>query len=156
MNWSASAVFLSHQQRSISNLPTLKMSMYSQSSYPSTSYDQYSGFSSSNSAAPPPNRYFGGYSSSPPTTTAPYQPPPPSSQDVQIFRSWFTNQLSTLVENNRAVIHRLAYIAREHIHRFAPIISQCLEAHIRRVSNSIHYIYYTQSASHRVAVVHVI
>lgn len=108
--------------------------MYSQSSYPSTSYGQYSGYPSSSAAAAPPPQYYGGYSSSPPPPPAPYRPPPPSSQDVAIFRSWFAQQLAALVENNRAVIHRLAYIAREHVDRFAPIISECLEQHIRRVS----------------------
>lgn len=108
------------------------MSMYSQPAYPSTSYGQHSGYAST-SRAPQPT-YYGGYSS-PPPQAAPYQSPPPSRQDIQIFRDWFTQQLSALVENNRAVIHRLAYIAREHVERFAPVISECLEVHIHRVSN---------------------
>lgn len=109
--------------------------MYSQSSYPSSSssYGQYPSYAST-SRAPPPPSYYGGYSS-PPAQPAPYQQPQPTRQEIQIFHDWFAQQLSALVENNRAVIHRLAYIAREHIERFAPVISECLELHIRQVSN---------------------
>ncbi|KAF8308156.1 hypothetical protein DL93DRAFT_2171317 [Clavulina sp. PMI_390] len=113
--------------------------MYSQTSYPSSSYGQYSGYASSSGAGSSSasssqqqqQRYANAYSAQPPP--APYRPAPPSYEESQNFRNWFHKELGALVENNRAVIHRLAYIAREHAERFAPVIAECMEHHIRHV-----------------------
>jgi len=54
-----------------------------------------------------------------------------------VFRNWFANELGKLLGTDRLTIHRLSYIAREHSQRFANVISQCVEQHIRRVHPAI-------------------
>lgn len=110
------------------------MSTYSYSSYPSTSYSQYPSHPPSSSA--PTSSYYG--SAAYPPTTPSYPPPPTpaqqSQQDTQAFRAWCTQQLSALVENNRTVIHGLSYMAQQNAHRYAQVIAECIEQHIKRVS----------------------
>lgn len=98
------------------------MSMYSQTFYGQPSY-----------AAPSfsqPPALSGGY----------YQPPPPPPPPVYhhvdpvTFRRDYTNRLAELTFNSRPVIQNLSMIAQEYS-RFAEIVAQCLEAHIRRVSH---------------------
>lgn len=102
------------------------MSLYQQPAYSGGSYGQAGAYPSTST------QHYNAYQPPLPPPQA-YQPPP-TPNDVQIFRQWFSTELSRLVENNRAIIHRLAYICREHVQRFAPIIAQCMEQHIRRVS----------------------
>lgn len=63
-------------------------------------------------------------------------PPPPVYQlDPVTFRRDYTNRLNELTFNSRPVIQSLSMLAQDYS-RFAEIVAQCLEAHIRRVSHS--------------------
>ena len=63
-------------------------------------------------------------------------PPPPVYQlDPVTFRRDYTNRLNELTLNSRPVIQSLSMLAQDYS-RFAEIVAQCLEAHIRRVSHS--------------------
>lgn len=90
---------------------------------------------------------YGGpsYSSPPP---APYsqiyhQPPPPAPStyhvDAASFRREYMTRLSELTFNSRPMIQHLSMLAQDSS-RFADIVAQCIEGHIRRVSHS--YILY--------------
>ncbi|KAJ7180206.1 hypothetical protein C8R43DRAFT_972196 [Mycena crocata] len=66
-----------------------------------------------------------------------HQPPPPPPAPVYhpdpvTFRRDYSNQLAELKVNSRPIIQNLSMIAQEFA-RFADIVAQCLEAHIRRV-----------------------
>ena len=50
-----------------------------------------------------------------------------------MFRKDFGNRLNELTVNSRPIIQSLSMFAHDYV-RFAEIVSQCLEAHIRRVS----------------------
>ncbi|KAJ6598953.1 hypothetical protein DFH09DRAFT_1243449 [Mycena vulgaris] len=65
------------------------------------------------------------------------QPPPPPPAPVYhpdpvSFRRDYSNQLAELKVNSRPIIQNLSMIAQE-FSRFADIVAQCLETHIRRV-----------------------
>ncbi|KAJ7498808.1 hypothetical protein FB451DRAFT_1016289 [Mycena latifolia] len=62
------------------------------------------------------------------------QPPAPPvyHPDPVTFRRDYSNQLAELKVNSRPIIQNLSMIAQE-FSRFADIVAQCLEAHIRRV-----------------------
>ncbi|KAJ7908247.1 hypothetical protein B0H13DRAFT_2016720 [Mycena leptocephala] len=64
------------------------------------------------------------------------QPPPPPvpvyNPDPVTFRRDYSNQLAELKVNSRPIIQNLSMIAQEFA-RFADIVAQCLESHIRRV-----------------------
>ncbi|KAJ7228562.1 hypothetical protein GGX14DRAFT_413709 [Mycena pura] len=62
----------------------------------------------------------------PPPPVAVYQPDPVS------FRRDYTNHLAELKVNSRPIIQNLSMIAQE-FSRFADIVAQCIESHIRRV-----------------------
>jgi len=90
---------------------------------------------------------YGGpsYSSPPP---APYtqfyhQPAPPAPPtyhvDATSFRREYMTRLSELTFNSRPMIQHLSMLAQDSS-RFADIVAQCIEGHIRRVSRS--YILY--------------
>lgn len=46
------------------------------------------------------------------------------------------SHLTELQINSRPIIHNLVMIARENV-RFAEIVAQCIETHIRRVSRLV-------------------
>lgn len=91
--------------------------------------------------------YYGQPSYSAPTFQSPgyhqqqYQYPVPAQQppmamyhvDPIAFRRDYTNRLGELTVNSRPVIQSLSLLAQEYS-RFAEIVAQCLESHIRRVS----------------------
>ncbi|GBE79674.1 hypothetical protein BKA93DRAFT_758248 [Sparassis latifolia] len=52
--------------------------------------------------------------------------------DPNTFRRDYMSRLSSLTINSRPIIQNLSMIAQEHS-RFAEIVAQCIEAHIRRV-----------------------
>ncbi|KAG0709743.1 hypothetical protein DFH29DRAFT_885631 [Suillus ampliporus] len=67
----------------------------------------------------------------------PYQQPPPPPAPVYFvdpnsFRRDYTTRLAELTINSRPIIQTLSMIAQEYS-RWAEIVAQCLEAHIRRV-----------------------
>jgi len=53
--------------------------------------------------------------------------------DPTTFRRDFSNRLSELTMNSRPIIQSLSMYAHDYV-RFAEIVAQCLETHIRRVS----------------------
>jgi pre-mRNA cleavage complex 2 protein Pcf11 len=53
--------------------------------------------------------------------------------DPNSFRRDYTSRLSELTINSRPIIQSLSMIAQQYA-RWAEIVAQCLEAHIRRVS----------------------
>ncbi|KAJ7094661.1 hypothetical protein B0H15DRAFT_830405 [Mycena belliarum] len=63
---------------------------------------------------------------------APPPPVPVYHPDPTTFRRDYSNQLAELKVNSRPIIQNLSMIAQE-FSRFADIVAQCLEAHIRRV-----------------------
>lgn len=99
------------------------MSVYSQSHYGQPSYP--STFSQPH--AP------GGYQYQYQYPLAP--PPPVYLVDPITFRRDYTNRLAELTVNSRPVIQSLSMLAQDYS-RFAEIVAQCLEAHIRRVSST--------------------
>lgn len=60
-------------------------------------------------------------------------PAPVYHVDPTTFRRDYSNRLAELTLNSRPMIQNLSMLAQE-FSRFAEIVSQCLEAHIRRVS----------------------
>jgi pre-mRNA cleavage complex 2 protein Pcf11 len=64
-----------------------------------------------------------------------YQPPPAPVYhiDAATFRRDYAGRLAELNVNSRPIIQNLSMLAQE-FSRFAEIVAQCLEAHIRRVS----------------------
>ncbi|KAI0771561.1 hypothetical protein BD413DRAFT_549604 [Trametes elegans] len=87
---------------------------YSQVAYPPQGYG---------APAPPPNAYY---------------PPPPAPQpvfqhfDPNTFRRDYATRLSNLTVNSRPIIQSLSMLAQEYT-RFADVVVQCIEQHIRRV-----------------------
>src|ERR1700722_14020601 len=66
----------------------------------------------------------------------PYQPAPPIPVyhlDPNAFRRDYSARLAELTVNSRPIIQNLSMFAQEYS-RWAEIVSQCVEAHIRRVS----------------------
>lgn len=98
------------------------MSLYSQSHqyaqpYPSANFSQ------------PP--IHGGYQYPPPAALPPSQPI--FHIDPVTFRRDYSNRLAELSVNSRPIIQNLSMLAQE-FSRYAEIVAQCLETHIRRVS----------------------
>ncbi|EIW62016.1 uncharacterized protein TRAVEDRAFT_57146 [Trametes versicolor FP-101664 SS1] len=87
---------------------------YNQMAYPPQGYG---------APVPPPNAYY---------------PPPPAPQpvyqhfDPNTFRRDYATRLSNLTVNSRPIIQSLSMIAQEFT-RFADVVVQCIEQHIRRV-----------------------
>jgi len=69
-------------------------------------------------------------------------PPPMYHLDPNTFRRDYSQRLAELTINSRPIIQNLSMYAQEFT-RFAEIVAQCIEAHIRRVSavrfTSLHY-----------------
>lgn len=84
-------------------------------------------------------QYSTGYPQQPIPPPAPnhfYPPPQPQPQpffhvDPDTFRRDYMNRLAELTVNSRPIIHNLSIIAQES-KRYAQIVAQCIEAHIRR------------------------
>lgn len=76
------------------------------------------------------------------------QPPPPPTPpvyhvDPNSFRRDFAARLAELTINSRPIIQTLSMFAQEYS-RWADVVAQCLDTHIRRVSlQSIHYDIFT-------------
>ena len=72
----------------------------------------------------------------PPSAPSHFYPPPQPQHfyhvDPDTFRRDYMNRLAELTVNSRPIIHNLSLIAQES-KRYAQIIAQCLESHIRRV-----------------------
>ncbi|KAK7470544.1 mRNA 3' end processing factor [Stygiomarasmius scandens] len=70
----------------------------------------------------------------PPVANGYHQFPPQASYPVDptTFRRDFSNRLSELTMNSRPIIQSLSMYAHDYV-RFAEIVAQCLETHIRRV-----------------------
>lgn len=66
--------------------------------------------------------------------TAPAGPSQPVYYDPNTFRRDYASRLGELSINSRPVIQSLSMMAQEHT-RWAEIVAQCIEAHIRRVSH---------------------
>ncbi|KAJ7283542.1 hypothetical protein C8J57DRAFT_1171278 [Mycena rebaudengoi] len=90
--------------------------MYSQQQYGFPPQPAFAGYHQSYYQQPPP----------PPPPVTVYHPDPAS------FRRDYANQLAELKVNSRPIIQNLSMIAQDFA-RFADIVAQCLEAHIRRV-----------------------
>lgn len=74
-----------------------------------------------------------------PLPPAPYAYPPPSQfpphfSDPSSFRREYAARLSELSVNSRPIIQNLSMMAQTNI-RYADIVAECLQAHIRRVSH---------------------
>ena len=77
------------------------------------------------------------YSQAPPPHPAyPYPPQPVYHVDPNMFRRDYMARLSELTVNSRPIIQSLSVLAQE-FSRFAEVVVQCIEAHIRRVSDSL-------------------
>lgn len=101
------------------------MSLYSQNVY---GQPPYGGPSYS---SPPPTGVYHHYSQ-----PIPQGPSPTAYQvDCDSFRRDFSSRLSELTFNSRPIIQQLSMLAQDGA-RFAGIVAQCLETHIRRVSHS--------------------
>ncbi|PBL02396.1 hypothetical protein ARMGADRAFT_980989 [Armillaria gallica] len=97
------------------------MSLYQQSYYTQPAY--------SAPAFSPPLPGYGGPAYPYPS---PFPPAPVQHVDPASFRKEFTNRLAELSVNSRPIIQGLSILAHEYT-RFADIVAQCLENHIRRV-----------------------
>ncbi|KAI0638119.1 hypothetical protein C8Q77DRAFT_1089437 [Trametes polyzona] len=97
------------------------MSLYPQSAYAHQMPYPAQGYGA---PMPPPNAYY-----PPPPTT-----PQPAYQhfDPNTFRRDYASRLSNLTVNSRPIIQSLSIIAQEHT-RFADVVVQSIEQHIRRV-----------------------
>lgn len=67
-----------------------------------------------------------------------YAPPPPVPQpafhlDPNTFRRDYITRLSNLTVNSRPIIQTLSMIAQDYS-RYADVVVQCIEQHLRRVS----------------------
>ncbi|KAF9464447.1 hypothetical protein BDZ94DRAFT_1289358 [Collybia nuda] len=99
------------------------MSLYSQNHYGQASYTNAF-------IHPAPHS---GYQYQYQQLSPPPPPPPPVFQlDPISFRREYTNRLAELNVNSRPIIQNLSMLAQDYS-RFAEIVAQCLEAHIRRV-----------------------
>lgn len=80
--------------------------------------------------------YGGANAFSQPSSYPLVPPPPPMYQmDPATFRREFSNRLAELTVNSRPLIQGLSMMAHDYS-RFADIVAQCIEAHIRKVSIS--------------------
>ncbi|KAK1233313.1 mRNA 3' end processing factor [Marasmius sp. AFHP31] len=103
------------------------MSLYPQPPQPFYSQQQQQYGASSSYSQMPPNT-FHSYQYTP---SAPV-PPPVYYVDPATFRRDFSQRLAELTVNSRPIIQSLSMFAQDYV-RFAEVIAQCLEAHIRRV-----------------------
>lgn len=85
-----------------------------------------------------------GYHYPPPISHAPYpvayQPPNPFAylhNDANAFRQFYAAHLVALTVNSRPVIQNLSMIAQD-FQRMSAVVAQCLEAHLRRVSDPLY------------------
>lgn len=95
-----------------------------------------------------PQSRYGGPSSFPPNAYHHPPPPPPPAQfqysqpppqplyfaDPNAFRRDYAARLAELTVNSRPIIQSLSMLAQDYS-RWADIVAQCLESHIRRVSS---------------------
>lgn len=86
---------------------------YTQLAYPAQGYG---------APVPPPNPYY-----------APPVPQPVYHIDANMFRRDYMTRLSNLTVNSRPIIQSLSMIAQDYS-RFAEVVVQCIEQHLRRVS----------------------
>ena len=86
---------------------------YTQLAYPAQGYG---------APVPPPNPYY-----------APPVPQPVYHVDANMFRRDYMTRLSNLTVNSRPIIQSLSMIAQDYS-RFADVVVQCIEQHLRRVS----------------------
>ena len=98
------------------------MSLYSQNLYGQPSYGGPS------YSSPPSAPYPQLYHHSPPVT------PPTYHVDGTSFRREYMTRLAELTFNSRPMIQHLSMLAQDSS-RFSDIVAQCIEAHIRRVSD---------------------
>ena len=67
----------------------------------------------------------------------PVQQPIPYFSDSIQFRQFYAHKLRGLTENSKPAIHALSMIAQDFA-RWADVVVQCIENHIRRVSHHVH------------------
>ncbi|TFK91474.1 hypothetical protein K466DRAFT_582774 [Polyporus arcularius HHB13444] len=95
------------------------MSLYPQSTaYTQLAYPAAQGYGA---PLPPPNPYY-----APPPVPQPYH------VDPNVFRRDYITRLSNLTVNSRPIIQSLSMIAQDYS-RFADVVVQCIEQHLRRV-----------------------
>lgn len=75
----------------------------------------------------------------------PVQQPIPYFSDSIQFRQFYAHKLRGLTENSKPAIHALSMIAQDFA-RWADVVVQCIENHIRRVSHRSPLVYLTQSS----------
>lgn len=110
------------------------MSLYQHSAPHDYGYPPYVGHGYGHHPPPhPPAQYPSGSHSYP--SSLPPSPPVHvyRSVDPSSFRRDYAARLSELTINSRPIIQSLSMIAQDYA-RFADIVAQCLDAHIRRVS----------------------
>ena len=100
------------------------MSLYPQTTYSQIPY-QAQGYGP---AVVPPNPY---YAPQPPV------PQPVFHLDANTFRRDYVTRLSNLTVNSRPIIQTLSMIAQDY-NRYADVVAQCIEQHLRRVSHRLH------------------
>jgi pre-mRNA cleavage complex 2 protein Pcf11 len=98
------------------------MSLYSQALYGQPSYGGGPSYSSQH-----PATYSQFYRQPPP-------PAPPYTIDAASFRREYMTRLSELTCNSRPMIQHLSMLAQDSS-RFADIVANCIEEHIRTVSH---------------------
>ncbi|EJD53737.1 hypothetical protein AURDEDRAFT_110499 [Auricularia subglabra TFB-10046 SS5] len=80
------------------------------------------------------------YSGPPPSAPQPPMPPSgfsnPAHMGPDEFRQFYASHLATLTFNSRPIIQNLSLMAQD-FQRWASIVAQCLEAHIRRVPSTL-------------------
>ena len=119
------SVHLSHRQHSRQSSAIPEWLRTSKMSYPqSSTYTQVAYPPQHYAALPPPNPFH---------YAAP--PPQPVYLDPHMFRRDYMARLANLTVNSRPIIQSLSMIAQDYS-RFAEIVVQCVEQHIRRVSGS--------------------
>ena len=91
---------------------------YTQVPYPTPGYG---------AAVPPPNPYY----------APPAAPQPVFHLDPNTFRRDYMTRLSNLTVNSRPIIQTLSLIAQDYS-RYADVVVQCIEQHLRRVSHRLH------------------
>ncbi|KAI9063314.1 hypothetical protein FKP32DRAFT_1628211 [Trametes sanguinea] len=88
--------------------------------------------------SPAYHAYPQGYGAAMPPANVYYPPPPPAPQaayqffDPNTFRRDYVTRLSNLTVNSRPIIQNLSMVAQEYT-RFADVVAQCIDQHIRRV-----------------------
>ncbi|KZW04079.1 hypothetical protein EXIGLDRAFT_600069 [Exidia glandulosa HHB12029] len=101
------------------------MSVYPSYANPNPGYPPNPGYAHGSGFHGPPHR-------GPPAP--PHGPPAPNPLhlDPNAFRQFYASQLATLTFNSRPIIQNLSMMAQD-FQRWASIVAQCLDAHIRRV-----------------------